>query len=164
MIVKGIRIAESVLGTIGALMLWALMFLGTFDVIGRYLFNRPLTGALETSLLLMGGTVFFSWAYTMEKGDHVTVDILFAFYPRRVRAVLSFLMMFLSLVLFSLVLWQSVVIAMSDWKSGRLVEVVAVPVAPFKLMVPLGAALVCLECLVQMARLVPGIFRKTGGS
>ena len=153
-VVRGIRFAENVLGVIAGVTLLALMFLGSADVVGRYLFNRPITGALEISGIMMGGMVFLAWAYTMAKRAHVTVDIFFALYPPRLRATLTFVMMLISVILFALVVWQSTLTAVSDWQSGKLVRIILVPIAPFKLLVPLGALFLGLECLVQMVQSV----------
>lgn len=154
-VVRGVRFAENVLSVIAALTLLALMFLGSIDVVGRYLFNRPITGALEMSSIMMGGMVFLAWAYTMAKRAHITVDIFFAMYPSRLRATLTFIMMLISVVLFALVVWQSTAIAISDWQSGKLVKIILIPIAPFKLLVPLGALFLGLECLIQMVLAFP---------
>ena len=152
---KGIRFVEGGLNVIAGLMLLGMMFLGACDVIGRYIFNSPITGAMEISSLLMGGMVFLAWAYTQSQKAHVTVDIFFVLYPRRVRAVFSFVMLCISLVLFALVLWQSTATAISDWQGGKLVRLILIPVAPFKLLVSLGALFICLEFIIQMIQLIP---------
>jgi TRAP-type C4-dicarboxylate transport system permease small subunit len=152
-----IRFLEGGLNVIAGLMLLAMMFLGACDVIGRYLFNSPITGAMEISSILMGGMVFLAWAYTQEKGAHVTVDIFFALYPRRLQAVLSLIMLFLSALLFALILWQSLDVAISDWQGGKLVRLILIPIAPFKLLVSLGALFIVIECILQMAYRIPAI-------
>lgn len=152
---KGIRFVENGLNIIAGLMLLGMMFLGACDVIGRYLFNSPITGALEISTILMGGMVFLAWSYTQANRAHVTVDIFFVLYPPRVRAILNFVMMFLSLILFTFIVWQSTAIALSDWQGGKLVRLILIPVAPFKLMVSLGGLFICLEFIIQMIRLIP---------
>jgi TRAP-type mannitol/chloroaromatic compound transport system permease small subunit len=145
-----IRTVEKILNTIAGLMLLAMMFLGASDVIGRYIFNRPITGAMETSQLLMGGMVFLAWAYTLSKRAHVTVDIIFVLYPKRVQAILYIFMMIITLILFSFIFWQSASTAISDWQAGKLVRIILIPIAPFKALVSLGALLLCFECMIQI--------------
>ena len=154
-----IRAVEKVLNVIAGLMLLAMMFLGAADVIGRYIFNRPITGAMESSQLLMGGMVFLAWAYTLAKREHVTVDLLFIMYPKRVRATLYFIAMIITFILFGLIAWQSAGMAISDWQSGKLVRIILVPIAPFKALVPLGAFLLCLECVIQIIKTAPVMIR-----
>jgi TRAP-type C4-dicarboxylate transport system permease small subunit len=152
---KTIHFAEKGLNVTAGLMLLGMMFLGACDVIGRYIFNSPITGAMEISSLLMGGMVFLAWAYTQSERAHVTVDIFFVLYPRRVRAIFSFVMLCISLVLFGLILWQSTATAISDWQGGKLVRLILIPIAPFKLLVSLGALFICLEFIIQMIQLLP---------
>ncbi|MFC1864033.1 TRAP transporter small permease subunit [Thermodesulfobacteriota bacterium] len=154
---KGIRFVESGLNVIAGLMLLGMMFLGACDVVGRYLFNSPITGTLEISSILMGGMVFLAWAHTQAEGAHVSVDIFFMLYPPRVRAILSFVMMFLCLILFALIIWQSTSMAISDWQGGKLVRLILIPIAPFKFMISLGALFICLEFIIQMILLIPKI-------
>lgn len=142
------------------LLLLAMMFLGAADVIGRYIFNRPITGAMETSQLLMGGMVFLAWAYTLSKRGHVTVDIIFILYPKRMQAILYFVMMIITLILFSLIFWQSTSMAISDWQAGKLVRIILIPIAPFKALVSLGALLLCLESIIQIIQTIPMMFRR----
>lgn len=157
---KIIHFAEKGLNVTAGLMLLGMMFLGACDVIGRYVFNSPISGTIEISMILMGGMVFLAWAHTQANRAHVTVDIFFILFPPRLQAVLSFVMMFLSLILFALIAWQSAAIAISDWQGGRLVRIILIPIAPFKLLVSLGALFICLEYIIQMIRLIPEILKK----
>lgn len=159
-IIALIRYMELGFGVLAGLLLFAMMILGAADVALRYLFNAPITGGREFSLLFMGGMIFFSWAYALENGSHVSVDILFALYPPKVRAVLSLITLAVTLILFACILWQSSLSAMLDWQTGRMVNVILIPVYPFKFMVPVGAFLMCLECMVQMIQVFPEIFKR----
>jgi TRAP-type C4-dicarboxylate transport system permease small subunit len=150
-----IRNIEKIITVIGGVMLALMMFLGTADVIGRYVFNRPLLGAAEASGLMMGAAVFLSWAYVQSKGGHISLDIISDHYPPRVRAVLNFVMLFLLLVLFSLITYKGGLIAKKAWHLSEMVQILEVPIAPFKLLVPIGAFFICLECIIQMVHLFP---------
>ena len=151
------------MGVVAAAVLAAMMLLTVADVIGRYLLNTPITGAMETNQLLMGGLVFLAWAYTMAEKAHVTVDIVFMQYPPRVRSILSFVMMFISSVLFGLIFWQSVKMAIMDWQTGRLVKILLIPISPFKALVALGAFFLSVECMIQMIQSVLGIIHEKRG-
>lgn len=159
MVEKGIRVIGSFLGNIASLMLFLMMCIGAFDVIARYVFNSPILGASEVSTLLMGGMVFLGWAHTQQKMSHVTVDILFLLYPPRVQKILSFIMLVVVFILFAVITWESALLAIADWKDGMLMNILQIPVAPFKALISLGALLLCLECIVQMVHLAPEAFR-----
>ena len=154
---RSIRTVENVICIGAGLMLLGMMFLGATDVVGRYIFNHPITGAMEISQLLMGGTIFLALAYTLAQKAHVSVDIFFIMYPPRVQAILTFIMMFITFVLFALITWQSVLIALSDMQSGKLVKVILIPLGPFKFLLPFGAFFLCLESIIQMVHLFPKV-------
>ena len=65
-----IRVVEGGLNVVAGLMLLGMMFLGACDVVGRYLFNSPITGAMEISSILMGGMVFLAWASSSRPTSH----------------------------------------------------------------------------------------------
>jgi TRAP-type C4-dicarboxylate transport system permease small subunit len=159
---KIVRSIGNILSNISVVMLMLLMFLGAGDVIGRYIFNRPIIGTLETSQILMAGMILLTWADAQSQKAHLKVDILFSRYPPRVQAIGEFLTLLISLLLFSLIIWRSTTIALSDWQQGRIVETINLPLAPFKLFVPIGALVLCLEFIIQMVHLIPEMKRKSG--
>ena len=65
-----------VLNGVGLLGLVVLALVTVTDVMGRYLFNRPLLGALELSELLMVFLAFACFAYTELQNGHVEIDML----------------------------------------------------------------------------------------
>ena len=156
---RGIRKVGNFFGNIAALMLFLMMCIGALDVICRYGFNSPILGASELSVLLMAGMVFLGWAHTQEKMSHVTVDILFILYPKRVQKILSWFMLFIVFVLFAVIAWEAAFFAINDWREGALLNILQIPVAPFKALVSLGSLMLCLECIIQMVHLAPAAFR-----
>jgi TRAP-type C4-dicarboxylate transport system permease small subunit len=155
-----IRIIENILTLIGAGMLTVLMFLGASDVIMRYVFNNPITGAMELSQVLMAGVVFLGWGYAQATRSNVRIDFILAKYPLRTQVIIDFAILVLTIALFSLIAWESAIIAMVDWEKNRLIDTILFPIFPFKLLVPLGAFIVCLECIIQMLSLFPQMKRK----
>ena len=55
-----LRRTERLFGAVAALALVGMVLLTCVDVIGRYVLNRPLTGAFELSEMTMGALVFAS--------------------------------------------------------------------------------------------------------
>ena len=70
-----LRHADRALGAVAALTLAAMVLLTCVDVVGRYFFNRPLTGAFELTELSMGLLVFSSLPLVVLRRQHVTVDL-----------------------------------------------------------------------------------------
>lgn len=146
---KGVLNTSKVLNYISWAMLFVLMVLGSVDVIGRYLLNKPLKGTMETSELLLAGIVFFSWAATQAAKEHTSVDLVFNHFPKRVKLILNFITSCMAVVLFGLIAWQGALVARQLYQAGRLVYTVEIPLAPFQLFVPIGATAMCLVLIVQ---------------
>lgn len=147
---KGITTASNVLSIIGAVLLFAMMMEGAIDVIGRYLLNHPLTGTAERSQVWLGMMVFLSWGHAQIAKAHVNVELFFRRFPPRAQAVLSLATTFISLVLFILIAWQSVITSEMYRQGGRLIFVIKWPLAPLHLTVTLGAVVLCLVFVMDL--------------
>lgn len=71
-----IRRIGRLLCVIAAIMLLTLMALTCIDVLGRYLFNRPLPGGFELTELGMGALIFTSLPLVTLRRQHVQIDLL----------------------------------------------------------------------------------------
>ncbi len=61
---------------LAAIVLLVLVALTCVDVIGRYFFNSPLTGAVELVQICMGMIIFFSFPLMFLRNDHIIVDLI----------------------------------------------------------------------------------------
>jgi TRAP-type C4-dicarboxylate transport system permease small subunit len=157
---KGVRFAENIFAGFGGIVFLAMMFLGTGDVSGRYLFNSPIRGTMEISGIMMGAIVLLSWAYTQRNKGHISVDLFISRYSPRMKAVVTFVMLFLSLILFLAITKQSTMIALRSWQEQRVIPTLGIPTVPFHSFVPIGAALLCIELIIQMLHLIPEIRKR----
>jgi TRAP-type C4-dicarboxylate transport system permease small subunit len=67
---------DRVLGTAAAVLLFCLMALTTADVVGRYVFNRPIRGAFEITELLLLTLIFAGLPLASRADEHVTLDFI----------------------------------------------------------------------------------------
>jgi tripartite ATP-independent transporter DctM subunit len=135
------------MNSIGSVVLVAMMSLTTADVIGRYIFNRPLTGANEIAEFLQVVVVYFGVAYTAVQKGHVAVDILFKRLTQRVQ---TFLISFISLVgavLFAVIAWESIVQSLVFRAAMRSSPLLEIPIWPFVLVVAFGSGILSLVLL-----------------
>ena len=73
------RLTDSVslfAANIAAMILLMLVTLTCVDVIGRYIFNSPLVGAVELVEICMGAITFFSFPLMFLRDDHIIVDLV----------------------------------------------------------------------------------------
>ncbi len=76
---------------IGAITLFALMLITCIDVIGRYVFNSPLTGSTELTEIAVGIVVFSTFPIISWRNEHVVVDILDGLFSARMHLIRSIL-------------------------------------------------------------------------
>ncbi len=149
---KGIINTSNVLNVIGMVLLFVLMMQGATDVIGRYLFNKPIIGTMERGQVFLALMVFLGWGYTQIAKAHVNVELFFHRFPPRVQAITKFVTTFLVLVFFILIGWQAIMSAKLYHEGGRLIYVIHWPLAPFQFVVTLGALVLCLVLIMEMVR------------
>lgn len=71
-----VRWLAFLLELIAAIMLMALMLVTCIDVIGRYVFNNPIPGAIELTQISMAILVFAVMPVVTWRGGHIVVDLL----------------------------------------------------------------------------------------
>jgi TRAP-type C4-dicarboxylate transport system permease small subunit len=138
------------LGSVGAGVVFALMLITGIDVIGRYLFHRPLVGAFEMTELALAIMVLFGWGYNQAIKGHIDIDLLYKRLPLSFRTILDFLTPLLGLALFSFVSWQAINFTMDSIGWHETTEMLHMPVWIFKLMIFIGSVSISLQFVVDI--------------
>jgi len=149
---KGIRVASSILNVIAMGLLFLLMLQGAADVIGRYIFNRPIIGTMERGSVLLALMVFLAWGYTQIAKGHVNVTFFLSRFSPRARATANFATTLLMLIFFGLIVWQGIITAQRYHEGGRLIYVIHWPLAPFQILVSVSAFILCLVLIMEMVQ------------
>jgi TRAP-type mannitol/chloroaromatic compound transport system permease small subunit len=76
-------------GKIAAWLIIPLVFIATFEVIARYVFNRPTIWAWDINEWLMAGLTILMGGYIFLKNGHVTVDVVVRHLSPRPRAIID---------------------------------------------------------------------------
>jgi TRAP-type C4-dicarboxylate transport system permease small subunit len=152
-VVNAFRLVENVLLVICAGVMMLLMFLCTADVIGRYAFNHPITGAYEISTIMMAAIVLLGWAYTQRNGDHVSVEMFYDKFPPGMKKITSLVTLILSLALFVTITLKSWTIAVSNTVDGRNFQILDIPSGPTYFLVPVGGFFISLEIILGIVKL-----------
>jgi tripartite ATP-independent transporter DctM subunit len=137
------------LNKVGTVLLVVMMLVTTIDVIGRYIFNSPLSGANEIAEFLQAIVVYLGIAYTATQKGHVAVDFLFTRLPKRGQRFLTSFVSLVSAALFAMIAWESVVQSLVFKASTRSSPVLEIPVWPFVLFVAVGSGLLSLVLLAD---------------
>ncbi len=134
-----------------------MMLLTATDVVARTVFNKPVSGAVETSSYMMVTVILLGIAYTHQVGGHPNVSILVSRLPFRLGAFVEVIVALLCLAITFIIVWRGWVVARSD--VGRIVsDVLRIPQFPFRMLVPLGGGLLFLEFLVDLVSSAEKLF------
>jgi TRAP-type transport system small permease protein len=152
--VKGIHLINSALRYVCMSLLFFMMVLGTCDVMGRYLFNKPILGTFEVFEILLPAIVLLGLSYTQGNNGHVRVELFISHLSVRRQTVLSFVTNGLALFISVLILWRGYVLATGYWRMGRTIPTIEVPMFLPQLLVPLGAFVLVLVLIVQMVQYI----------
>jgi TRAP-type C4-dicarboxylate transport system permease small subunit len=144
-------------GVIGIL----LMFLvNLVDVVGAKLFKWPLPGSVEMISFSQIVAIAPAVAFTLILGRHIRVEFIIDRFPRRIRAAISSISSFLSLVLFGLVLWQSYLYGISLQRAGEIGSTSHLPFYPFAYVIAFCCIPVCLVFLIEVLKSLNEVFSR----
>jgi TRAP-type C4-dicarboxylate transport system permease small subunit len=147
------------LGQAGAAALAAMGALTVADVLGRYLLNRPVPGALELSEFALVLLVYFGLGATGLRGSQVVVDIAVERFPPRLRAVSDAVNALLGIGFWALIAWRVAVQAREVALKGEVSTILGLPAAPFVSAVALGSAVMVLALLGRLLGALAGTRR-----
>lgn len=143
----------------GQLFSWliiALTALITWEVYSRYVLNKPHAWALDVQIMLYGTLFMLAGAYTLAKNGHVRGDVLYGFFQPRTQATID-------LVLYIVFFIPGIVaLSYAGWtfaqESAAIREQTfsadALPIYPFKFMIPLAGVLLLLQGIVEIVRCI----------
>ncbi|WP_020395175.1 TRAP transporter small permease [Thiolinea disciformis] len=105
-LVKGLALT---LNLIAGSALTLMMIITCIDVIGRYVFNKPLVGGVELIEVLLGVMIFMALPVISWRNEQVVVDILDPFVPHHVsfvRNVLFNVVTAIALIVIGMRIWE----------------------------------------------------------
>ncbi len=142
-------------GQVVAFLILGIMGVMAFEVIMRYVIDKPTVWATETSGLLQMVYVMLGGGYTLLHNGHVRVDIIYAKASPRAQAIIDLTMTTILFFFFAgVLLWFGGKEALNSfliretsssglWKGQ---------IWPFKQAVPIGTALIIIQWIVFMIR------------
>lgn len=157
--VDGITVALNVAGTI---LIFLVMLLVNFDVIGRNFFANPISGVPEMVSMSIVAIVFLQIAQAFRKGRLTRTEAVLGFVEKRAPRLRLVIDMIFSLAS-ALLIWQlyaaSQPLFVKSWVRGTFEGTVGdftAPVWPVKLIILIG----CIALLVQLLMFAASAFLK----
>jgi TRAP-type mannitol/chloroaromatic compound transport system permease small subunit len=125
---------------VAALIVFALMFLVVFDVLGRKLLNAPIQGSIEIASLTLPAVVFLTIAYIQSRREHVTVDLFTSGLSNRTQLAFDVFSLGIGVAVMTVIVAKTTA---SAWSSTVTREyamgIVEVPIWPARILVALGS-------------------------
>jgi TRAP-type mannitol/chloroaromatic compound transport system permease small subunit len=100
------RLAEAT-GALAAIAVLALVLVMSGNVLLRYGFSAGSVWAQELEWHLMAPIALFGMVWALKRGEHVRVDVLYARFPERAKAIADILACLLGLVIAGAIVWLS---------------------------------------------------------
>jgi len=137
---------------VAAVALVGMMMITVADVIGRYVFNNPISGTWELVGFMLVCAGSWGMGYCQIRKGHIRVDFLLHRFPEKMRGILTILAHFLGLVAFSLLCWRAVLYAQYylSITRGDATDTLHIPIFPFVLMLAVGAGMLALVLLFDL--------------
>jgi TRAP-type transport system small permease protein len=149
-IVSVIRKADYYVCHIGVWFIAILMFLTTFDVIGRSFFSSPITGTFELSKLMLVIIVLLSIGYVQQRKENVRVSFFADKFSPLGQMILTIVFNLVGLVLFSLMIWQGLLGSIEAREVDAMTDLLHIPTFPFEFLISVGALFASLELLIHL--------------
>jgi TRAP-type mannitol/chloroaromatic compound transport system permease small subunit len=134
------------IGKIFCYLVFVIMVITTIDVTARYVFNQPLLWGWLTNRLLFGVFILFAGVYTLLKGEHIRIEILYDHFPPRIKTIARWTSLAAMTAFLGVLVWQT---SWMGWNSLMNNEKAAgafrIPLYPFKLLIPIVAFLFLLQ-------------------
>lgn len=112
--------------------------------------EKALKGTVEIVALLGGVIISWSISYTQMIKGHIRIDIFMEKLPQRVQYVIDSIMYLLSMGLFTIISWQTILFARSLNETGELSEVW--PISPFAYVVGIGCIALSLVLFIDFLK------------
>jgi len=135
--------------------LWSVIavFVYYYEVIVRYVFNSPTNWAHEGMFLMFGMQYLIAGSYAMLSESHVRVDIFYASFSPRGKAITDLLTSIFFFIFAATLIWTGWIFAMDSVRQGEVSFTEwGIQYWPVKLVIVLGGVLLFLQGVSQVSK------------
>ena len=141
---------------LAGLMLLALVVVTVIDVFGRYVFRAPLGGADELTVFFMAIGIYAVLPRITWREDHVSVDLIDMFYPKRWIAPRQIAMNLAAAAFMAIATWRLWILAARLQGDGEITMYLRLPKGPLTYFLALMCAIATLALLANVGRYALG--------
>lgn len=141
---------ESALNLLGGFIIFLLVFLATANVLGRWLFNMPISGYIDWVEQSMAFMAFLGIAYTKREGGHIRMDIVVSHLKGRALWLLELFSSVVMLIVTLVLIYGSYVHFLRAYTLGDSSLDIDLPTWPSKLVVTFALTVLAIRILLQI--------------
>ena len=142
-------------GKSSAYLIFVFMFLMLYEVIARYFFESPTIWVHEVCGQVFAAYIALTGGWVLLEKGHVSVDIIYQFFPERGKQAADLLVSLIALFMFVVIFWQGYKFAWFAFKTNQHSHTLfGPPMWPVKSMLPAGALLFILQILADLGRCI----------
>lgn len=141
---------------LSATVLFALMVMTCIDVFGREILNTPLNGATELTQLMMGVIVFAVLPVVSLREEHITVDLLDKWFPRRFAPPRQVILNLMAGIMMAVVSWRVWVIGQFQVEYGDGTEFLQIPLGPISFFISIMSGITAIVLFINIYRYMTG--------
>ena len=126
-------------GVLAAFSILLIMIMVSADVFFRYVFNAPIIGAMEFSLMLMIAVIYLGLGYTEISNRHIVIDLFYKKLNIKYQHIISKINCIILLTISSILFWHSFADFLYSYEINEILPGMAsFPKYPSKLCLSLG--------------------------
>ena len=156
-IVTGIDKMSDLMGHIVKYLILVLILVLCYEVVSRYVFDKPTIWAMETSKMVFGAIGSLCWGYTLKIGGHVRVDLFYTMFSKKWKAIVDLALTIIFLFPIELILiytgykWAFFALRVNE----RMVDSSWLPPsAPFRFVLAIGFTLFFIQTISEVLKTV----------
>ena len=137
---------------------FAVFLITAYDVAARYVFNAPTVWGADLVIALAGVHYVLSGAGALQRGDHVRIDVIYNMLPARARVLSDIVSNIIILIVLVALIWFGIAQAIPSVRDFETTGTAWNAPTPMimKIAIPIGAALMLAQALVNLIRRLRG--------
>lgn len=136
------------LSNLASLLFVPMTLIAVYEVIMRYLFNRPTIWAWDVNVQLFAVIVVFGAGNTLLQKGHVVMDIFILHLSEKKKLIINMAVYIIFIATMAIVVWQCGIFALRSIEIGeRTSTLLSPPIYPLKVGIFIGVALFWLQAI-----------------
>jgi TRAP-type mannitol/chloroaromatic compound transport system permease small subunit len=136
-----------------SILIIAIMFFTTIEVILRYVFNSPTIWVWPVSRQIFGVYILCAGIYAMSSNAHIRIEIFHNLFSKKLKQIASIFALLSFILFMGVLIWQGAWMGQNSWASLETAHgAFRIPLYPLKIFIPVAAILFFLEGIYVLSK------------